>query len=114
VAISDCNIIGTSWVDQTDEEDKNAITNAGSANIFTAAGCNNDGRCSGRLFPWDKTPIDRTQGANNESSKSPQKMQSGDLDGKENEVTVENQVLTNNTKKQIDESKKTKADPVKK
>ena len=55
-AISDCNIIGTSWVDQTDEEDKNAITNAGSAHIFIAAGCNNDGRCSGRLFPWDKDP----------------------------------------------------------
>jgi FG-GAP repeat/Astacin (Peptidase family M12A) len=92
-AISDCNIIGTSYINQTDEEDKNAITNAGSANIFTAAGCNNDGRCSGRLFPWDKTPIDKTQSAinnstNNDPDKWPKKIESTDLKGDGNEISI--------------------------
>jgi len=59
-AISDCNIIGTSYVDQTDENDQNAISGTGAAYIFTAAECNNDGRCKGRLFPGDKIPRDRT------------------------------------------------------
>ena len=113
-AISDCNIIGTTWINQTDEEDKNAITNAGSANIFTATGCNNDGRCSGRLFPWEKTPIDK-QTKDSSNAKMPGKIQAAETNGKGNEVTVENQVLTDDSlKKQTDESKKTKTDPVKK
>ena len=112
-AISDCNIIGTSYIDQTDEEDKNAITNAGAGSIFTATGCNNDGRCSGRLFPWDKTPIDK-QVKDSSNAKMPVKMQGPETNAKGNEVTIENQVLTDDTSKKTDESKKTKTDPVKK
>ena len=42
-------------------------------------------------------------------------MQGTDVNGKGNEVTVENQVLTDDSiKKQADESKKPKTDPVKK
>ncbi|HZI53529.1 MAG TPA: hypothetical protein VFD56_07500 [Chitinophagaceae bacterium] len=114
IAISDCNIIGTSYIDQTDEEDKNEISNAGSAHIFTAAGCNNDGRCSGRLFPWEKTPLDK-QTKDSLNAKMPAKIQSAETNAKGNEVTIENQVLTDEgLKKQGDESKKTRTDPVKK
>jgi hypothetical protein len=95
VAISDCNIIGTSWVDQTDEKDENPITNAGAASIFTAAGCNNDGRCSGRLFPWEKIPIDKTKTIKSESNSFPKKVQSADLKGQGNETEIQNINLGN-------------------
>jgi len=111
-AISDCNIIGTSWIDQTDETDENAITSTGAGFIFTASACNNDGRCSGRLFPWDKTPIDKTkpQSASNDSNKWPQKVQSSDLKSNANEVPIETQVLTDGG---IDSLKKAKPLPKK-
>jgi hypothetical protein len=115
-AISDCNIIGTSWIDQTDEKDENAITNTGAGFIFTAAGCNNDGRCSGRLFPWDKTPIDRTkpQSASNDSNKWPQKVQPTDLNGKSNEVSIDKLELTNGElNPQPNANKNTQADSLK-
>jgi len=106
-AICDCNIIGTSWIDQTDEEDKNAISNTGAGFIFTATGCNNNGKCNSTPLPFDKTPIDKTKSTGNNSSNLPQKFEPSDLNGKGNETTIENQVVT-------DESKKPKTDPVKK
>ena len=100
-AISNCTIIGTSWIDQTDENDENAISGTGAGFVFTATGCNNDGRCSGRLFPWEKTPIDKTNttiksGANN----FPQKVQSPDLKAAGNEVEIKNIDLGNEGIKQ--------------
>ena len=91
-AISDCNIIGTSWVDQTDEEDNNEISNAGAASVFTAAGCNNDGRCSGRLFPWEKEPKLKTDAA---KGTMPEKIQSGDLNGNANETSIKTLEINN-------------------
>ncbi|HEY0678119.1 MAG TPA: hypothetical protein VGD17_07525 [Chitinophagaceae bacterium] len=55
-AISNCTIIATTIVDAEDANNSNPITNAGSAYIFTAKECRNDGRCSGRLWPGAKTP----------------------------------------------------------
>jgi len=114
-AICDCNIIGTSWIDQTDEEDKNAISNTGAGFIFTATGCNNNGKCNASFFPQDKIPRDFQIKDSTSNSKMPQKVQSSDMNGKGNDVKIENQVITDESlKKQPDESKKTKTDPVKK
>ena len=96
-AISDCTIIGTAWNDETDENDKNAISGTGAGFVFSAKGCNNDGRCNAVARPFDKTPIDKTkiQSASNDSNKLPQKFQSSDLNGKGNDVPLQTQVLTN-------------------
>lgn len=93
-AISDCNIIGTSWIDQTDEEDKNAISNTGAGFIFTATGCNNKGSCSDGLFPFIKPFIrDRTKTDSTNAGKMPQKMQGPDFNAKGNEVSIDNVAL---------------------
>jgi hypothetical protein len=92
-AISDCNIIGTSWIDQTDEEDKNAISNTGAGFIFTASGCNNNGKCNASFFPQDKIPRDFQIKDSTSNSKMPQKAQSTDLNGKGNDTPIETQVI---------------------
>jgi hypothetical protein len=92
-AICDCNIIGTSWIDQTDEEDKNAISNTGAGFIFTAAGCNNNGKCNASFFPQDKIPRDFQIKDSTSNSKMPQKAQSPDLNGKGNDTPIETQVI---------------------
>lgn len=57
VAISGCDIIGGTIVDQEDDKDANALTSAGSAYIFSAADCQNNFRCSSeKLLPKDKEP----------------------------------------------------------
>jgi hypothetical protein len=92
-AICDCNIIGTSWIDQTDEEDKNAISNTGAGFIFTATGCNNNGKCNASFFPQYKIPRDFQIKDSTSNSKMPQKAQSPDLNGKGNDTPIETQVI---------------------
>jgi FG-GAP repeat len=92
-AICDCNIIGTSWIDQTDENDENAISNTGAGFIFTAAGCNNNGKCNASFFPQDKIPRDFQIKDSTSNSKMPQKVQSPDLNGKGNDTPIETQVI---------------------
>lgn len=55
-AISNCSIIATTIFDADDVNNQNPLINAGSAYIFTAAGCKNDGRCSGRLGFEERAP----------------------------------------------------------
>jgi hypothetical protein len=109
-AISDCTIIGTTWTDQTDENDENAISGTGAGFVFTAAGCNNNGKCNAPPHPFDKNPIDKTKPANNNSGKLPQKYQPADLNGKGNEVSIDTQVIKDAG---IDSLKKVKSLPKK-
>lgn len=88
-AISDCTIIGTAWTDQTDENDENAISGTGAGFVFTATGCNNNGKCNSTPLPFDKIPIDRTKKDSTNSSKLPQKMQGPDFNAKGNDQKMD-------------------------
>jgi hypothetical protein len=86
-AISDCTIIGTSWTDQTDENDENAISGTGAGFVFTATGCNNNGKCTdGPFFKL----IDKVKpGSGTSSGQWIKKFTSSDLNGKGNEVKMD-------------------------
>ena len=103
VAISGCDIIGGTIVDQEDDNDANALTSAGSAYIFSAADCRNVAPCyKPRVTPDIKTPIDKTgqpknietkpKSSTNDNGKSnmPEKIQPVDLNGKGSDVNIDN------------------------
>jgi hypothetical protein len=95
-AISDCTIIGTAWSDQTDENDENAISATGAGFVFTAAGCNNNGKCNSTPLPFDKTPIDKTKKDSTSSGKLPQKMKGPDFNAKGNDQKIDTINIKNN------------------
>ena len=105
VAISRCDFIGASIVDQEDDKDANAITSAGSAYVFSAADCRNVAPCyRPKLTPDIKTPIGKNdslkinmtgQNKNETIANMPGKIQPPDLNSKGNEVTINNVELTN-------------------
>ena len=103
VAISGCDIIGATIVDQEDDKDANALTSAGSGYVFSATDCRNVAPCySPKLTPDIKTPKDKTDQPknidnkpktstnNSGNGKIPEKIQSPDLNGRGNEVNIEN------------------------
>jgi len=101
VAISGCDIIGGTIVDQEDDKDANALTSAGSAYIFSAADCRNVAPCyQPKVTPYIKTPIDKT-GTNKSTSSLdvkntvPQKIQSVDQNSKSNENVIQTVELGN-------------------
>lgn len=101
VAISGCDIIGGTIVDQEDDNDGNALTSAGSAYVFSAADCRNVARCyRSKVTPDIKTPKDKTDPIKNletnpkpktndkEKNNKPEKIQSPDLKGNSNETVI--------------------------
>ena len=120
VAISGCDIIGGTIVDQEDDNDANALTSAGSAYIFSAADCRNVAPCyRPKVTPDIKTPKDKTDqpknianvpgSQNNETGKNkiPAKVQSPDLNGKGNDVIIEGQELKDGKIEQANKNSKT-------
>lgn len=118
VAISGCDIIGGTIVDQEDDKDANALTSAGSAYIFSAADCRNVAPCyKPKVTPGIKTPLDKTDQSKNieavpkpattdkPKNNKPEKIQSGDLNAKGNDVVIDNVELK---EKEIDSLKKAK------
>ena len=118
VAISGCDIIGGTIVDQEDDKDANALTSAGSAYIFSAADCRNVAPCyKPKVTPGIKTPLDKTDQSKNieavpkpattdkPKNNKPEKIRSGDLNAKGNDVVIDNVELK---EKEIDSLKKAK------
>ncbi len=125
VAISGCDIIGGTIVDQQDDKDGNALTSAGSAYIFSAADCRNIAPCyRPTVTPDIKTPKDKTGqpknianapgSLNNEAGKNkmPAKAQATDLNATGNDVVIEGQELKDGKIEQA--NKNSKADSLNK
>ena len=112
-AISDCIIIGTAWNDETDENDQNAISGTGAGFVFSAKGCNNDGRCNAVARPFDKTPLDKTKNAGNDANSLPKKYDSPDQNANANEVVVDPLALTEKSLQTKTDTSKRKIDSVK-